>query len=189
MSSSVVPHSSPELALHRPEHRPSFFLPRRWALPGLFAWFGVVMGSWASRIPALRDGVQASHHLLSLVLLCGGLGAVLSFPVSSRLMAHLGGRQTMLISGIAMLLVLLGIGFAPSAPLLMFAVLMLGTAASSFDVGMNSVAAHHEKITGRSMMSMLHACACGGGHAGAGLGSAMASLNLSPAMQIGRAHV
>ncbi len=88
----------------------------------------------------------------------------------------------MLISGIAMLLVLLGIGFAPGAPLLMFAVLMLGTAASSFDVGMNSVAAHHEKITGRSMMSMLHACACGGGLAGAALGSAMASLNLSPAM-------
>ena len=155
---------------------------RRFALPGLFTWFGIVMGSWAGRIPALREGVQVSHQMLSFVLLCGGLGAVLSFPVSSRLMARFGGRHTMLISGAALLLVLLCIGFAPTVPLLMLAVLMLGITASSFDVGMNSVAAHQEKTTGTSAMSMLHACACAGGLAGAALGSVMAGSGISPAM-------
>ncbi len=155
---------------------------QRLALPGLFAWFGIVMGSWAGRIPALREGVQVSHQMLSFVLLCGGLGAVLSFPLSSRLMACFGGRHTMLISGAALLLVLLGIGFAPNVPLLMLAVLMLGITASSFDVGMNSVAAHHEKTTGASVMSRLHAFACAGGLAGAALGSGMAGMGIAPSM-------
>ncbi len=182
MSSILATLPSPALAPDHSDHIVSFPALRRFALSGLFAWFGIVMGSWAGRIPALREGVQVSHQMLSLVLLCGGIGAVLSFPVSSRLMAHLGGRHTMLISGTALLLVLLGIGFAPSVPLLMLAVLMLGITASSFDVGMNSVAAHHEKMTGTSVMSMLHAWACAGGLAGAALGSVMAGLGISPAM-------
>lgn len=153
---------------------------RRLALPALFAWFGVIMGSWVGRIPALRDGLQVSHSQLSLVLLMGGLGAVLSFPVSSRLMAHFGGRQTMLISGLALLAVLVGIGAAPSMPLAMAAVLMLGITASTYDVGMNAVAARQERAQGRSRMSMLHACACAGGLAGVTLGSAMAALQVSP---------
>ncbi len=153
---------------------------QRFALPGLFGWFGMIMGSWVGRIPALRDGVQVSHSALSLVLLMGGLGAVLSFPVSSRLMARFGGRTSMQISGLALLLVLLAIGAAPTVPLLMAAVLMLGVTASSFDVGMNAVAAHQEKRSGPSAMSTLHACACAGGLAGVALSSAMAGLQVKP---------
>lgn len=153
---------------------------RKLALPGLFAWFGMLMGSWVGRIPALRDGVHVSHSELSMVLLMGGLGAVLSFPVSSRLMAHFGGRQTMLIAGSVLLMVLLGIGAAPSVPLLMAAVLMLGITASTFDVGMNAVAAKHERAAGKSMMAMLHACACAGGLAGVTLGSGMAAMAVKP---------
>lgn len=174
--------TSPELAFRTPDQTISFSALRRFALPAMFAWFGIVMGSWAGRIPALREQMQVSHQMLSLVLLCGGVGAVLSFPVSSRLMARFGGRHTMLISGAALLLALLGAGFAPSLPLLMMAVLTLGVSASCFDVGMNSVAARHEKITGASAMSRLHACVCAGGVAGAATGSAMAGLGISPAM-------
>lgn len=153
---------------------------RRFALPALFCWFGVIMGSWVGRIPALRDGVQVSHAGLSMVLLMGGVGAVLSFPVSSRLMARFGGRQSMLISGMALLGVLLAIGAAPSVPLLMAAVLMLGITASTFDVGMNAVAAQHERSTGNSKMALLHACACAGGLAGVALSSTMAALQIAP---------
>ena len=153
---------------------------RHLSLPALFCWFGVIMGSWVGRIPALRDGVQVSHAGLSMVLLMGGVGAVLSFPVSSQLMSRFGGPQSMLISGMTLLGVLLAIGAAPSLPLLMVAVLMLGVTASTFDVGMNAVAAHHERSSGSSKMSMLHACACAGGLAGVALSSAMAALKITP---------
>ena len=175
---SLLP--APNLAV--PRAAPAFvsFRLQRYALPGLFGWFGMIMGSWVGRIPALRDGVQVSHSALSMVLLMGGLGAVLSFPVSARLMARFGGRISMLIAGLALLLVLLAIGAAPTVPLLMAAVLMLGITASTFDVGMNAVAAHQEKSRGQSMMATLHACACAGGLAGVALSSMMAGLQVKP---------
>jgi hypothetical protein len=64
---------------------------RHLALPLLFVTFGLIMGTWAGRIPALRDSAEASPSTLSFVLLCGGLGAVISFPVSFRMMRILGG--------------------------------------------------------------------------------------------------
>jgi MFS family permease len=153
------------------------------ALPVLFALFGLIMGSWAGRIPALRDGVQASHSSLSLILLCGGLGALASFPFSSWMMANFGGRKTLFYSGLALLAVLLAIGNAPTVPLLMLAVLSLGITASCFDVSINSVAAKYEKTTGKSELSKLHAWGCGGGLSGATLGSFMGSMKINPSMQ------
>ena len=172
----------PELARQPSNTRLRLHPLQRGALPGLFAWFGVVMGSWVGRIPALREGAQLSHTMLSCVLLCSGLGALMSFPLSSRLMASFGARHTMLISGMALLIALPCIGFAPSLPLLMLAVLLLGITASGFDVAMNSVAAHYEKMNRSSAMSLLHACACAGGLTGTVMASLMAGLGISPAM-------
>lgn len=152
------------------------------ALPGLFVIFGLIMGSWAGRIPALRDGLQISHSTLSLVLLCGGLGAVVSYPFTSRMMARFGGRKTLLYAGWAVLLVLLGIGTAPTVPLLMLAVLMLGITASCFDVAVNSVATKKEKESNKAILSSMHAWGCGGGLIGVTLGSVMASMKIAPAL-------
>lgn len=154
---------------------------QQYALPIIFALFGVIMGSWAGRIPALAERVHVSHSALSMVLLCGGVGALLSFPVSSFLMGRFGARKSLLIAGLALLTVLVSIGMAPTVPRLMMAVLMLGITASTYDVAMNAAAAKREKQTGTSQMSMLHGLACGGGLAGATLGSLMAGLHIAPA--------
>ena len=167
------------------------FVPRRsssvlvqaqlFSLPVVFALFGVIMGSWAGRIPALAAGVNVSHAALSMVLLCGGLGAVISYPISSFLMGRFGARKTILIAGLALLCVLVSIGMAPNVSRLMMAVLMLGITASTFDVAMNSAAARREKQSGKSEMSRLHGLACAGGLVGATLGSLMASMKIAPA--------
>lgn len=150
------------------------------SLPLLFTVFGMIMGSWAGRIPAMAERVHVSHSALSMVLLCGGLGAVLSYPISSRMMGSLGARKTMLFSGMALLAVLIAIGAAPTVPLLMAAVLSLGITASTFDVAVNSAATKREKRTGKSELSKLHGLGCAGGLAGATLGSVMAGLHIAP---------
>ena len=152
-----------------------------YALPVLFTLFRVIMGSWAGRIPALAERVQVSHSALSMVLLCGGLGAVISYPISSFLMGRFGARKTLLVSGLALLAVLVSIGMAPTVPLLMMAVLSLGITASTFDVAINSAATKREKQSGKSELSKLHGLGCAGGLAGATLGSLMASLKIAPA--------
>ena len=151
------------------------------SLPLVFALFGLIMGSWAGRIPALAAGVNVSHAALSMVLLCGGLGAVISYPISSFLMGRFGARKTIMIAGLALLCVLVSIGMAPDVSRLMMAVLMLGITASTFDVAMNSAAARREKESGKSEMSRLHGLACAGGLVGATLGSLMASMKIAPA--------
>lgn len=158
----------------------SFAQVQQYALPLLFALFGMIMGSWAGRIPALAERLNVSHSALSMVLLCGGIGAVFSYPVSSFLMGRVGARKTILISGMALLAVLVSIGMAPSVPRLMLAVLCLGLAASTFDVGINSSATRRERQSGKSELSRLHGLACAGGLVGATLGSLMASLKIAP---------
>jgi MFS family permease len=155
---------------------------QQFSLPVLFALFGVIMGSWAGRIPALAAGVHVSHSALSMVLLCGGLGAVLSYPVSSWLMGTYGARKSLFYSGLALLCVLVAIGSAPTVPLLMLAVLSLGITASTFDVAINSAATKREKQSGKSELSKLHGVGCAGGLAGATLASVMASLHIAPAI-------
>lgn len=154
---------------------------QQYSLPLVFALFGLIMGSWAGRIPALAAGVNVSHAALSGVLVCGGLGAVLSYPVSSFMMGRFGARKTILLAGLALLSVLVSIGMAPNVPRLMLSVLMLGVTASIFDVAMNSAAARREKQSGKSEMSRLHGLCCAGGLAGATLGSLMATLKIAPA--------
>ncbi len=171
-------------ALAAPADR-AFALPdlRRLALPSLFAWYGLLMGSWAGRLPAIKQGLQLTHTQLSLVLLCAGVGAVLSPQVSSRLLVQLGSLRTLRLAGLALPGVLMAAAAAPSLPLLMLAVLVLGITASTFDVGMNGVAARHETAQGTPMMSRLHACACAGGLAGVTLGSVMAAMAMTAMQQ------
>jgi MFS family permease len=154
---------------------------QQFALPLLFVLFGLVMGSWAGRIPALAAQAHVSHAALSMVLLCGGLGAFVSYPLSSWLMATQGARKTLLISGLALLADLVAIGMAPTVRHLMLAVLVLGITASTFDVAVNSAATVREKLSGKSELSKLHGLGCGGSLAGATLGSLMASLHIAPA--------
>lgn len=153
----------------------------RLALPVLFTLFGLIIASWASRLPALRDGIAASHWMMSSILFCGGLGAVASYPISPRLMARYGGRRVTLYAGLLLVASLAGIGVADSWVGLMIAVFGFGMAASVFDVAINSLASMIERSTSQSIMARLHGWFCAGGLLGAGIGSVMASLEMSPA--------
>ena len=151
------------------------------ALPVVFILFGLIMGSWAGRIPSVSEALLLPHSALSMVLLCGGIGAIISYPVSSWMMARFGGRKTVLFAGLALLAALVGVGLAPGISLLMAAVFMMGIPAGCLNVGMNAVATNLEQKTGKSTMARLHAGCCAGGLAGAMLGGLMASKNIAPA--------
>jgi len=128
----------------------------------------------------MRDQLQLTPKALSLALLCGGLGAVVSFPLSSWLMARHGGVRTTLAAGIGLLIVLPCLATAQGSFTLMGCMLAFGMMCSCFDVGVNSVSAEAEKHAGRSLLSMLHAWFCVGALGGAMFGSAMASLQVAP---------
>lgn len=158
---------------------------QRIAIPSLFILLGVVYASWAARIPAIRDNLQLDAAMLSIVLLCGGVGAVLSFPLAAWLNAQYGARRSAAYAGIGLLIALPCTGLAPSLPLLMLAMAMVGAGSCCFDVAINALGAAAEKRAGRSIMSLLHAWFCVGTFSGALFGSAMAGAQVSPAWHFG----
>ena len=153
---------------------------RQIAIPFFFFLLGLLYASWAARIPSIRDNLQLDAATLSLVLLCGGIGAVGSFPLAAWLNAHYGARRTAWYAGLMLLLSLPAIGCAPGLPVLMLFSMVYGAASSCFDVAINALGAVAEKKAGRSIMSLLHAWFCVGTFSGALLGSAVASFDIAP---------
>jgi MFS family permease len=158
---------------------------RQAAAPFLFFLLGVVFATWAARIPAIRDALQLSAAQLGLVLLCGGIGSVLSFPLASFLIGRYGARRAALQTGCALLLILAGQAWMPNVAWLMAGMTVMGTTSSSFDVAINAIGAESEKNIGRSIMSLLHAWFCVGTLSGALLGSALAGMALAPQWHFG----
>jgi MFS family permease len=117
---------------------------------------------------------------LSVVLYCGGLGAVLSSPLASHMMVTMGGPKTVLCGAISLCGTLLLIGMAPRASLLMASVVLLGLSGGCYTVGANALASRYESTRGRSVMARLHAWACGGSLIGTVLGSVAATAHLKP---------
>lgn len=158
---------------------------QRAAVPLLFLLLGAVFATWAARIPAIRDALQLNAAQLGVVLLCGGIGAVLAFPLAAGLVGRYGARRAAWFAGLWLLLMVPALAWSPSAGMLMTAMTGLGAAASCFDVAINAVGAAAEKAAGRSIMSQLHAWFCVGTLAGALLGSAMAAAGIAPALHFG----
>jgi len=160
---------------------------RRWraAAPTLFVMLGVVFATWAARIPAIRDALHLSPAQLGLVLLCGGIGAVASFPMAAWLVGNFGPRRGAWYSGLSLLPVLAGLPLAPNIATLMILMVGLGVSQTSFNVAINAVGADVEKAEGRSVMSQLHAWYCVGSLGGALLGSALAGMAISPNLHFG----
>jgi MFS family permease len=158
---------------------------QRAAVPLLFLLLGAVFATWAARIPAIRDGLHLNAAQLGVVLLCGGIGAVLSFPLAAGLVGHVGARRAAWYAGLWLLLMVPALALSPSAGALMAVMAGLGAAASCFDVAINAVGAAAEKAAGRSIMSQLHAWFCVGTLAGALFGSAMAAAGIAPALHFG----
>jgi len=152
--------------------------PQAIANPLNFVMLGVVYASWAARVPAMRDSLHLDAAALSIALLGGGAGAVLSFPLAASLVRRLGARRASCCAGLALLLSLLCIALSPSLPWLTAAVFLFGASTSSFDVAINALGAVTEKAAGRSIMALLHAWFCAGALAGSLLGSLAAGAGL-----------
>ncbi len=154
----------------------------RWAQgianPVNFCLLGLVYASWAARVPTVRDALGLDAAQLSIALLGGGAGAVLSFPLAAGLVRWLGARRASCVAGLTMMLSLICIAVSPTLVWLSAAVFLFGASTSCFDVAINALGAVTEKAAGRSIMSMLHAWFCAGALAGALLGSLAAGAGL-----------
>lgn len=151
------------------------------AVAAAFALNGLLFGTWAARVPAVKEMLGLDDGQLGVLLLMIGLGAVVSFPFAGRYADMKGAQRATIwiLGGLALSLLL--IALAPSAILTGVALFLFGLCYGGSDVTMNSWGTEVEKHLGRSVISSLHAMWSVGAGAGALLSYAALQMNLSVA--------
>ncbi|HZG94461.1 MAG TPA: MFS transporter [Mycobacteriales bacterium] len=140
---------------------------------------GVILGIWASRLPAVKHELGLADRDVAAVIFAGAIGAMLSLRVAGHVIERFGSLRTTRIAALFMMLSLLLPAVATSMPTLSAGMLLMAGGASFQDVGMNSQAVAIERRIGRPIMSSFHAAFSIGGIAGAGAGALTAKIALS----------
>ncbi|MCU4395238.1 MFS transporter [Acinetobacter parvus] len=149
-----------------------------------FSFFGLgfATAAWAPLIPFAQQRLHFNHADFGLLLLCGGLGAMLAMPATGKIVQRIGCRVPIGFS-LLLLAVLLPSLSLWSTPLMMAITLFLfGTAAGSLGVALNIQAVVVEKNSLKSLMSGFHGMASLGGLAGVLTITALLALSISAVM-------
>lgn len=153
---------------------------RRVALTLVFFADGVLIGSWAARIPAIKDHADLTSSELGLALFAISLGALASMPLAGWLDERAGGGRiavgALLVGGVALWLASLASGLGGLAA----ALALFGAAFGAVNVSANAQGLAVERGYGRSVLSSFHAAFSAGGLAGAGVGGLAAAAGVDP---------
>ncbi|WP_431278971.1 MFS transporter [Leifsonia poae] len=150
----------------------------------IFILSGLAIASWVARIPGVRDGLDLGKDpsAVGLLILGMSVGAIIGLGFSSPVLVRFGPHKGM-IAGLTIAsigLVLLGVGTSVthSIPMVAIGLIMLGFGNGMVDVMMNVEGTAVEREIGKTLMPLMHACFSLGTVVGAGLGAAMAALNI-----------
>src|SRR4051794_24925833 len=144
------------------------------AVAVVFAVHGAANGSFATRIPWIREHLGLSAGALGLALLMPAVGALLAMPVTGVLVHRVSGRTVtrVLIGAFACTLALPPL--APALGWLALALLVFGAVAGMADIAMNTQGLLVEERAGRPRMAGLHGMWSLGAMAGAAVGGVAA---------------
>jgi HAD superfamily hydrolase (TIGR01509 family) len=161
-------------------------MPRtRVAITLFFFADGLLIGSWAARIPAVQDQAELTNTQLGLALFAMSLGALVAMPVAGWLGERIGSRAvliTALVGGaVSLFLASLAGGFGELAA----ALLGFGAGFGAINVSANAQGLALERRYGRSILSSFHASFSAGALAGAGLGAIAAGTEIAPRTHFG----
>jgi predicted MFS family arabinose efflux permease len=149
-----------------------------------FAALGMVGGAWGVHIPSVKAQFGLGEAMLSVVLLAGGCGALLSLFAAGRIVGRLGARRAAVAAAVAMGSSLAMTLLWPTLALLLPAMLLFGAAMSLFDVAINTEGTALESLSGRTVMSNLHGMFSLGAMAGAALTGALLRAGVAPVLQL-----
>lgn len=142
----------------------------RAAVSALFFANGLMIGSWAPKLPVLMQRLGIGEAAAGLVVLCLGLGSLAVMPVFGALTARAGSARAVRLAALLAAPVLLLISLAPTFWTVCGAVMLFGGFLGGMDVAMNANAVAVERARRRAIMSSCHGFWSLGGVVGAGLG-------------------
>jgi MFS family permease len=148
---------------------------------GLFFFAdGMLIGSWAGRIPAVQQQASLTNARLGLALFAASLGALVAMPLAGRLCERIGSRRVTLPGLLIGSGSLVAASLATGLPGLAAALFGFGAAFGAINVSANAQGLALERLSGRPMLSSFHAAFSAGGLVGAGLAALAAGMKLEP---------
>ena len=141
---------------------------------------GLAFASWAPIIPFAKANTGVDEAALGLLLLCLGIGSVISMPITGWLCARHGTRPMILISAMIMACALPFLAYLVEYWALAVTLLVFGASIGTLDVAMNIHAAEVEKRSGRTLMSGFHGMFSVGAICGAGFVTLLISHGVAP---------
>ena len=153
------------------------------ALAVLFVVFGTLDGTWAARLPALKQRLDLDSGKLGLVVFLVSLTATLLLPVAGWLAARRGSRMPTALGLFLAAVGVTGAAFAPSFATIIPAALVIGAGWGIADVSANAHGVALEEQMGRPILSVLHGMWSFGLLAGSGIAAGAAAASISPRWQ------
>ncbi|KGM14582.1 MFS transporter [Cellulomonas bogoriensis] len=139
-----------------------------------FALNGFTFASWASRMPAVRDGLVLSPREVGQLLLVGAVGSLVALPLSGVVVQRLGARRTVTFFALLTVTGLLVAGAGVTATTVWVVaggLLLFGVGTGMWDAAMNLEGAAVEQQLRTSVMPRFHAGFSIGTLIGAGCGA------------------
>jgi len=139
---------------------------------------GLVFGTWAARLPAIKDVLDLSEGGLGVAFMGLNAGAVLGLQLGGALVPRSGSRAALRLALPAYVVALAGPALAGDLATLTAGLFLLAAVNSVVDVAMNAHGVTVERRLGRPVMSGFHAMYSLGGTAGAVLSALAAGAGL-----------
>jgi MFS family permease len=133
----------------------------------VFLIVGFGSAAWAPLVPFAKARVGVDEGVLGLLLLCFGIGSIVTMPLAGALTGRFGCRRVIVTAALALCLALPVLAWTSSLPLLVAALFVFGGGVGAVDVSVNIQAIIVERASGRSLMSGFHGFYSLGGIAGA----------------------
>jgi MFS family permease len=152
----------------------------RAAVAAAFLIHSTVSGTWAPRLPAIKESLGLSDGELGTALVGLAIGLVAGTRVAGAPIDRFGSRPVMRAGFPLLAATLLLPGLAGSAPTLFLSLLVLGVASGALDVAMNAQGIEVERRLGRPILSGLHGLWSVGLGLGAGAAALAAAAELDP---------
>jgi fucose permease len=156
----------------------------RRAVTVVFLLNGALIGSWAARIPAVKERLDLGEAELGVALGLVALGALVAMPVSGWMSARAGSRRTTRVTFVAFCAFVALPALAPSYAVLLLAALLLGAGNGSLDVAMNAHGVAVEHRHERPILSSFHAAFSCGALIGAGTSALAAGAGVDVRWQL-----
>jgi len=141
---------------------------------------GFSISAWAPLVPYARDRLGLDDAGLGLLLLCLGIGSIVSMPLAGALTVRYGCRRIILTVGSIACLCLPLLATLTQIPLMVATLFIYGASMGALGCVTNIQAIIVERASGRTMMSGFHGLFSCGGIVGAAGVSALLSLGVWP---------